>query len=77
MASSPLDEQTAGCKSPHNELMSLAMELASSCDIYVEVKMVPIDAIWLFSVLMKDIIFASHFHGSSPAYGIGYASEKH
>ena len=50
MAPSPLDKQTAGFNSPHDKLMSLAVDLASLCDIYVEVKMEPMDAIWLFTV---------------------------
>ena len=33
MAPSPLDKQTADCDSPHNWLMSLAMDLAVLCDM--------------------------------------------
>ena len=33
MAPSPLDKQTAGCDSPHDWLMSLAMDLGTLCDI--------------------------------------------
>ena len=33
IAPSPLDKQTAGCDSPHDWLMSLAMHLAALCDI--------------------------------------------
>ena len=29
----PLDKQTATCNSPHNWLMSLAMDLAGLCDM--------------------------------------------
>ena len=47
MAPSPLDKQTASCNSPHDWLMSLAMDLAALCDIRMEVKMVPMDAIWV------------------------------
>ena len=50
-ATYPLDKQTAGCNSPHNWLMSLAMDSAVLCDSYVVVKMAPMDAIWL--VLVK------------------------
>ena len=46
----PLDKQTDDCISPHDTLMSLAMDLAALCDMYVEVKMAPMDAIWLFLV---------------------------
>ena len=33
MAPHPLDKQTAGCNSPHDWLMSLAMYLAALCDM--------------------------------------------
>ena len=33
MAAYPLGKQTAGCNSPHDWLMSLAMDLAALCDI--------------------------------------------
>ena len=33
MAAYPLDKQTAGCNSPHNWLMSLAMDLTALCDM--------------------------------------------
>ena len=56
MAPSPcLDKQTAGCNSLHNWLLNLAMDLAALCDTYVEVKMAPTDAIWLFSVLTQPL----------------------
>ena len=42
-----LDKQTAGCNSPHDWLMSLAMDLAALL-LYVEVKMASMNAIWLF-----------------------------
>ena len=32
-APSPPDKQTAGCNSPHDWLMSLAMDLAALCDM--------------------------------------------
>ena len=34
MAAYPLGKQTAGCNSPHNWLMSLAMDLAALCDMW-------------------------------------------
>ena len=43
MAQPPLDKQTAGCDSPHDWLMSLAMDLAALSDTYVEVKMAQMD----------------------------------
>ena len=49
MATSSLGKQTADCESPHNWLMSLAMDLAVLCDI-VEVKMIPMEVISLFLV---------------------------
>ena len=51
MATSPLDKQTASCNSPNDWLMSLAMELAALCDMYVEVQMTTMDVVWLLSVL--------------------------
>ena len=51
MATPPHDKQTAGCNSPHDWLMSLAMDLGALCDVYVVVKMAPMDDIWLFTVL--------------------------
>ena len=48
MAPSFVDKQIADCNSPHNWLMSLAKDLAALCDM--EVKMAPMDAIWLFFV---------------------------
>ena len=50
MAACPLGKQTAGCNLPHNWLMSLIMDLTALCE-YVEVKMAPMNAIWL--VLVK------------------------
>ena len=50
MATFPLDKYTADCISPHNRLVSLAMDLAALCDMW-KVKMTPMDAIWL--VLVK------------------------
>ena len=34
MALSPLDKQTAGCNSPYDWLMGLAMDLAALCDMW-------------------------------------------
>ena len=34
MAAYPLDKQTAGCNSPHDWLMSLAMDLTALCDMW-------------------------------------------
>ena len=34
MAEYPLDKQTAGCNSPHDWLMSLAMDLTALCDMW-------------------------------------------
>ena len=50
MAPSPLDKQPAGYKSPHDWLVRLGMDLALLCVTYVEPKLAPTDAIWLFSV---------------------------
>ena len=35
MAPSPLDKQTAGGNSPHDWLMSSAMDLAALCDMWM------------------------------------------
>ena len=54
MATYPFDKQTTGCNSPHDWLVSLAMDLTACFVLYVEVKMArsaPMDAIWL--VLVK------------------------
>ena len=51
----PLDKQmcTVDSNSSHDWLMNLAMDLAALCNIKnVELKMAPVNAIWLFSVLM-------------------------
>ena len=50
-ASYPLGKQTSGCNL-HNWLMSWAMDLSALYDTYMEVKMAPMDAIWLFIVKM-------------------------
>ena len=34
MAAYPLDKQTAGCNSPHDWPMSLAMDLTALCDMW-------------------------------------------
>ena len=34
MATCPLDKQTAGCNSPHDRPVCLAMDLAASCDMW-------------------------------------------
>ena len=34
MAAYPFGKQTAGCNSPHNWLMSLAMDLTALCDMW-------------------------------------------
>ena len=49
MAPSPLDKQPAGYKSPHNWLVRLGMDLSVLGIMYVELKLAPTDAIWLFS----------------------------
>ena len=55
MAPSPLDKQPAGYKSPHDWLVMLGMDLAVLCVTYVEPKLAPTDAIWLFSVQMYPL----------------------
>ena len=62
MAPSSLDKQTApesSCNLPHHWLMSsLAMDLFALCDSYVELKVAPMDTIWLLSSV--NIAFAHH-----------------
>ena len=48
MAPSPLDNQAAAYKLLHDWLVSLAMDLATLCDMCMEVQMTPVDAIWVF-----------------------------
>ena len=50
MAPSPLDKHPAGYKSPRDWLVRLGMDLRSCFVCYVELKLAPTDAIWLFSV---------------------------
>ena len=52
MAPSLLNKQIAGCNSLYDWMMSLAINLAALYDTYVEVIMVPMGIIWLFSVLI-------------------------
>ena len=54
MAPSPLDKHAAGYNSPHNLLMSLAMDLELLC-VICEVKMAPVNVMWLFSVLTESL----------------------
>ena len=52
MTPSPLEKQTAS-QSPHGWLMRSVMDIAILCD--VELKLMPIDVIWLFSVFMESL----------------------
>ena len=52
MATYSFDKQTTGCNSPHDWLLSLAMDLAALCDTYAEMKIAPMDAIWLVLIKM-------------------------
>ena len=65
MAPSPLDKQISSCNSPHNWLMSLAMNLATLCG--VELKIASIDALWLFSVLTEDLPATSWLPTTPPS----------
>ena len=81
MAPFPQNKLKAGCNSPHDWLMSLAMDLAALCDILT----------WKWHQWMPFGCFQCGYglflplHGSpqpptlhpyKSAYGIGYASEK-
>ena len=81
MAPSSLGKQTANRESPHNWLMSLAMDFAALCDMW--------RSKWhqwkLFGCFSEDVAFARHFvapclPSTLPPYrsasGIGYTSKK-
>ena len=82
MAPSPLDKQTAGCDSPYNWLMRLAMDLAALCGMYRGQNGINGCHLAVFSL---DVAFAHHFMAicllpTIPPYrnasDIGYASKK-
>ena len=69
MAPSPLNQQTASCNSPHDWLMSLAMDLAALCDIYDGENGTNGCHLAVFSV---DVAFAHHFEATLlPSHPIG------
>ena len=76
MVPSSFGKHTAGCESPHDCLMSLAMDLAALW--HVEVKMAPLVVISLF--LVNTYFVATHppptFPPCRSATAIGYASKK-
>ena len=51
IAPSPMDKQPAGYKLPHDWLACIYIATLYNT-LYVEVKMTPVDAIWLFLVMM-------------------------
>ena len=63
MAAYPLDKQTAGCNSPHNWLMSLAMDLTALCDICGGENDTNGCHLAGFS---EDVAFARHFMATHP-----------
>ena len=84
MTPSSSDKQTAGCESPHDWLMSLAMDLATLYN-YVTCGGENSTNGSHFPVFSEDIAFACHFVATHlppplPPYtstsGIGYASKK-
>ena len=66
MATHPLDKQTAGCNSPHDWLVSSAMDLAALCDMW-RGKWPPMDAIWLVLVKTEPLPATSWL----PAHPVG------
>ena len=58
MASSPFDKQTASCNSPHDWLMSLAIDLAAFCVICGGENGTDGHYLAVFSV---DVTFGHHF----------------
>ena len=76
MAPSSFGKQTAGCESPHDWLMSLAMDLAALCDTRGGENVTNGSH---FPVLSEDVAFACT-HPPPPcrsATGIGYACKKY
>ena len=80
MAPSPVDKQPAGYKSPHDWLVSLAMDLATLCDMWRWKwhQQMP------FGCFSEDLAFAHHFVATRPpltlppcrsASGIDYPSK--
>ena len=55
MAPSSLGKQTANCESPHNCLMSLAMDLVALCDMWRCTNGSHL------AVYSEDVVFACHF----------------
>ena len=83
MASSPLDMQTAGYNSPHDWLMSLAMDLAALCDtwIYKWHQWMPFSCFQHGHSLCPPLHGSPHFPTLHPyrrnACSIGYASKNY
>ena len=77
MAPSSSDKQTAGCESPHNWLMSLALDLAALCDSENGTNGNH------FPVFNEHVSFAPHVVATRPpppyrsASGIGYAIKNY
>ena len=75
---SPLDKQTAGCNSPHNRLMRLAMDV-EICGAENGTNG------FHFAIISVDVVFGLHYVATPPprrlppytrsASGIGYASK--
>ena len=81
----PLDTQTAGCNSPHNWLISLAVDSVVLCDSYVVFSENGTNGCHLAD-FSEDVAFAHHFVATclppnlSPyksATGNGYASKNY
>ena len=64
MPPSPLDKQTAGCKSPHDWLVRLAIDLATLICVICGAKN---GAIWLFSALPSLCLPLYGFPPAPPA----------
>ena len=76
MAPSPVDKQPAGYKSTHDWLVSLAMDLATLCDIWSANDTSGCH----LAVFSEDLAVARHFMATRPpsrnASGIDYPSKK-
>ena len=69
MAASPLDKQTASCKSPHKLAGDVEHGWAIYFMFYVDLKMASFDTIWLFLVLSRIYIgYVSEMASNSASY---------
>ena len=79
MDPSSFGKQTAGSESPHDWLLSLAIDIAALCDIICGGENGTCGSD--FPVLSEDVAFVRHFVATLPPCrsdtGIGYASKNY